>query len=196
MKKILFTALMVFAFGMNASAQNVITNDYQTPITGADGQNVNESNDGDKETFGTIGLMYYGFKDLDNYGLYWNMDTPNGFGMDFALRAQFKSHGNFNLDLLFNYSFALWQQNENQLLLTLAAGPSFRSQEAIDGFNKNGSPTYKDKLFVDCGLNPRLTVKVGKFALTGGFYYWAPKFKFSKDDGAQTGFNVGLGYCF
>ena len=113
------------------------------------------------------------------------------------MRAQFKDHGNFNFDLLFNYSFGLWKQDSNQLLLTLAAGPSLRTQDEISGFDKRGNIEYNsDKFFIDAVVNPRLTVKFGKIYITGGYFYWAPKFKFSKDDGATGGFNIGIGIAY
>ena len=197
MKKLFLSAFMTMAFLFGASAQTVITNDYGSPITGADGQNSSTSSDDEQESFGYAGLMYYGFDGFENYGIFYGITTPNGVGFDAALRAQFKSHGNFNTDLFINYSFGLWSQNDNQLLLTLAAGPSMRTYDEVKGVNKYGNVEYDSgKTAFDGVINPRLTIKFGRLVLTGGYFYWAPKFKFSKDDGATGGFNVGLGYSF
>ncbi len=48
---------------------------------------------------------------------------------------------------------------------------------------------------VDGFVNGRLSVKYKKIMLSGGYYYWAPKFKFGKDYKAD-GVNVTLAYCF
>lgn len=197
MKKILFMAInAMFAF-VSTNAQDVITNDYESPITSVNGQSASTNNTEDEESFAGFGLMYYSFDGFENYGLNVNGVNPNGFGLDVGFRAQFKDHGNWNGDILFNYSFALWKQDSNQLLLTLAAGPSMRFQDEISGFDKKGNIEYsKDKLFFDAVVNPRITVKFGKIYITGGYFYWAPKFKFSKDDGATGGFNVGIGVTY
>lgn len=197
MKKLLLSAIMATVFLLGTNAQTVITNDYGSPITGADGQDASQNKEEEKESFGAIGLMFYSFDGFENYGLFATHINPNGVGMDFALRANFKDHGNFNADILINYSFDLWSQNSNQLLLTLAAGPSLRTQDQLKGIDSRGKLEYDEgKFFVDCIINPRITVKFGKFVLTGGYFYWAPKFKFTKKDGATGGFNVGLGYDF
>lgn len=196
MKKLLLSALMATVFLMGTNAQNVITNDYSSPITGADGQSTTSTDD-EAESFGYAGLMYYGFDGFDNWGIFYGFTSPNGLGLDAGLRAQFKSHGNFNGDILLNYSLGLWSQNNNQVLLTIAAGPSIRTYDEIDGVDKKGNLKYSSgKTAFDGIINPRLTIKFGKIVVTGGYFYWAPKFKFSKDDGATGGFNIGLGYSF
>lgn len=197
MKKIIFSAFIALIAFVSTNAQDVITNNYDSPITSADGQSVNTNSTEEDESFGGLGLMYYSFDGFENYGLNSNYTNPNGVGLDFGVRAQFKDHGNFNFDLLFNYSFGLWKQDSNQLLLTLAAGPSLRTQDEISGFDKRGNIEYNsDKFFIDAVVNPRLTVKFGKIYITGGYFYWAPKFKFSKDDGATGGFNIGIGIAY
>lgn len=197
MKKLLFSVLMASMYIVGVNAQNVITNNYGTPITGADGQSINSGDEGEDESFGYAGLMYYGFDGGENYGIFASSVNPNGVGSDYALRAQFKSHGNVNTEFLINYSFGLWAQDSNRLLFTVALGPSFRCYDKIEGIDKNGKVEYSSGSFACDGIvNPRLTIKFGKLAITGGYYYWAPKFKFSKDDGATGGFNIGLGYVF
>lgn len=196
MKRLFLSALVATVFLMGTNAQNVIKNDYSSPITGADGQSTTSSDD-EAESFGYAGIMYYGFDGFDNWGIFYGITSPNGLGLDAGLRAQFKSHGNFNGDVLLNYSFGLWSQNNNQVLLTLAAGPSIRTYDEIEGVDNKGKLKYKSgKTAFDGIINPRLTIKFGKIVVTGGYFYWAPKFKFSKDDGATGGFNIGLGYSF
>ena len=202
MKRFLFMAVLVIATTFTTNAQVVVANNYESPVTSADGQTVSTGggSEDEHETFGYVGLQYYNFSDyhdFSNYGISYSLTTPNGFGLDLAFRAQFKSHGNFNTDFLLNYSFCLWNQNANQLLVTLAAGPSMRTQDEVKGVNNKGKLEYEDsKTAFDAVINPSLTVKLSQFVLFGGYFYWAPKFKFDKDKGATGGFNIGVGYSF
>lgn len=194
MKKLLFTALMATAFLFSANAQTVISNDYGSPITGADGQSASQDSDDEAEAFGYVGLMFYSFDGFENYGLFFGNTNPNGLGLDFAVRASFKEHGNVNTDIMFNYSIGLVEKSSTQVAVTLALGPSLRMQDEIKGVDKKGNLEWeKSKIFCDCVINPKLTVRIDKVVISAGYFYWAPKFKFSKDDGATGGFNIGLG---
>lgn len=146
-------------------------------------------------TFSAIGLGYYGFDGMENYGFTMQGYKVNGVSIDLALRANFEDHGNYNIDFGFNYTFGLYQKDDIGLYLTLAAGPSLRNQDQFDGFDKYDNPRYKDKFMVDGFVNGRLSVKYKAIMLSGGYYYWAPKFKFGKDYKAD-GVNVALAYCW
>ncbi|MBR1547596.1 MAG: hypothetical protein IJ637_02575 [Prevotella sp.] len=197
MRKLFLSAAMAMAFLCGANAETIVTNDNAAASLGVDNVNATTGADDDSESFGYGGLLYYGFDDFENYGLTFGMLNPNGFGLDIALRAQFKDHGNFNGDFLFNYSFALMSKNSNQVLLTLALGPSMRTYDEVKGFDSRGNIEWnRNKTAFDGVINPRLTIKLGRVVLMGGYFYWAPKFKFNKDDGATGGYNVGLGISF
>lgn len=146
-------------------------------------------------SFAAFGLGYYGFDGMENYGLTIQGYNVNGASIDVALRANFEDHGNYNIDFGVNYTFGLYQKDDLGLYLTLAAGPSFRTQDQLDGFDKHDNPKYKSKIMVDGFVNGRLSVKYKAIMLSGGYYYWAPKFKFGKDYKAD-GVNVALAYCF
>lgn len=195
MKKSILTALVAIVC-LSVNAQTVITNNYDSSTNSADGQSVQPNTDDEKESFGYLGLMYYSFDGFENYGAVTGIVNPNGIGYELAIRSQFKKHGNYNFELLLNYSFGLWAQGANQVAFTLAAGPSMRSYEEIEGMDKYGNFKYKAATAFDCILNPRLTAKFGNLIISGGYYYWAPKFKFSKDDGATGGLNIGVGVTF
>jgi hypothetical protein len=197
MKRLLFTAFMATAFLFGANAQTVISNDYSSPITGADGQGVSQSSDDEAESYSYGAVGFYSFDGFENWGITYGGINPNGIGLDFALRMNFKKHGNFNADVLLNYSLGLVSKGSTQVALTLAFGPSFRTQDEFKGFNDKLKEEWDTgKFFCDGVLNPRLSIKMGKLALSAGYFYWAPKFKFSKDDGATGGFNCSLGLSF
>ena len=193
MKKIFSVAILTIAFGLTANAQTVITNDYGSQTSASSTQRF--SDDDETEAFSWAGVSYYSFDGFENWGIDAHNVTPNGLGMDFGARINFEKNGNFNWDLGFNYSFGLWNNNDMNLLLTLAAGPSFRSQTVSEYNEKNGKIEEKSKFYIDCFINPRLSFKASKFVVTAGYYFWAPKFKFGKDYKAD-GFNVGVGYVF
>lgn len=188
MKKLLFSVLMTCMCILSINAQHVITNNYGTPITGSDGQSFSSDNKKESESSFSAGLMYYGFDMFENYGIFYSLINPNGVGLDIAWRSSLKSedYTPMSADLLINYNFELWTQNSNMLLLTLALGPSFCSRK-----QGNDDSSFN----IDGVINPRLTFKFGKFSLTGGYYYWTAKLKFSKNYKAD-GFNIGLGYEF
>ena len=197
MKRLLFTAVMATAFFFGTSAQTVINNDYSSPITGADGQGVSQSSGDEAESYSYGAVGFYSFDGFENWGIAYGGINPNGIGLDFAFRMNFKEHGNFNVDVLLNYSVGLVSNGSTQVALTFALGPSFRTQDELKGVNSKGNLEWENgKFFCDGVVNPRLSVKLGKLALSAGYFYWAPKFKFSKDDGATGGFNCSLGLSF
>lgn len=196
MKKIFISAFMALVFGIAGNAQTVITNDYSSPITGADGQNVNS--DDEDETIGAINFVYYGFDGFQNYGLSDYILNPNGIGFDFNLRANFEKYGNYNVEIGPNYSFKLWEQDGKKLLLTAAVGPSFRIQDVVElSYDKKGNvkEDSETKYKFDLFANARLAFNTGKFVLSAGYFIWGAEFKLS-DGYKADGFNVALGYSF
>ncbi len=55
--------------------------------------------------FITVGLGYYGFNGMENYGITIQGYNVNGVSIDMALRANFEDHGNYNCDFGVNYTF-------------------------------------------------------------------------------------------
>lgn len=196
MKKIFLSAIMAIAFLMGANAQTVITNDYGSPIRGADGQSV--TNDDEEETLGIVNLVYYGFDGFKNYGLSDYFLNPNGFGVDFNIRMNFEKYGNYNVDLGPNYTFKLWSSDNMKLLLTASVGPSFRMQD-VPEFSYDNRGNVKEesstKYKFDMYANARLALNVSRFTVSAGYFLWAAEFKFSEGY-KSDGFNVALGYSF
>ena len=195
MKKLFLSAMMASAFLFGANAQTVITNDYGSPITGADGQSTN--NDDEEEMLGVINLVYYGFDGFQNYGLSDYFLNPNSIGYEFNIRMNFEKYGNYNVDLGPNYTFKLWGQDNKKLLLTAAVGPSFRMQNVPEiSYDSKGrmKEESKTKYKFDLFANARLAFNVGHFTLSAGYFLWGAEFKFEKGY-KSDGFNVALGYA-
>lgn len=173
----------------NINAQTVIQNSYDSNKAEVKKDpNVSES-------FGTVSFQYLSFDGFENYGLAISQNNPNKWGWDMNLRAQFESHGNYNIDWLANYSVELSKSESFGCYLTLAAGPSLRLQDEAE-INSKGELKWENGFFIDAVLNPRLTLKVNGLAASIGYFYWAPKFKFSKDDGAVGGLSLSIGLAF
>ena len=188
MKKFLIS-LFIAASVLLVNAQTVVRSDYSKAPTRVD--TVKESKN-DYDTFSSMQLLFLSFDGGNNYGIGVSSYTPNGIGFDWFVRSAFEEYGNFNQDLAVNYTFSLAQNDDLSLYLTTSIGPSIRIQDIYD-FQKDKS---KIKLFVDGIINPRLLLKYKKFSLGAGYFYWAPKFKFSKEDGGTGGLSLSLGYSF
>ncbi|MCR4810303.1 MAG: hypothetical protein K5896_10675 [Prevotella sp.] len=196
MKKLFLTAILATTFLWGANAQTVISNDYGSPITGADNQNINDIDD--DETMGVFNLVYYDFDGGENYGISDYFLNPNAMGFEFNIRLNFEKYGNYNVDLGPNYSIKLWGQDDKKLLLTAAAGPSFRMQDVpkySQGKNGNLKEESETKYKFDLFANARLSFKAGHFMLSAGYFIWGAEFKLSKGYKAD-GFNFALGYSF
>lgn len=188
MKK-LFISLFIAASALLVNAQTVIRSDYSSSPTRV--ETVKESNN-DYETFSPSQFIFLTFDGFNNYGIGISQYTPNGIGGDWFVRAAFEKYGNINQDIAVNYTFSLAQNDDLYLYLTASIGPSLRIQEVYD-FQKDEDKT---KLFIDGIINPRLLLKYKKFSLSAGYFYWAPKFKFSKKDGGTGGLSLSIGYEF
>ena len=188
MKKFLFLLIVLCTMSM-ANAQEVVNN-YDN-VGSIDDYDVDE-----KESFASIGLGYFSYDGFENYGITTNTYTYNGFGLGLNFRMNFKEHGNYNSDLLFNYSLGLYQQDKIKVLLTGELGPSLRVQDQLEGYNEKGKPEWKTgKIFIDGFVGAKATLKYDKFVLSVGYHLWALKFKFSEGYKAD-GFYAQLGYCF
>jgi len=136
------------------------------------------------------GLMYWGFDGYKNYGVFAESITYNNVGVEMAGRTKFEKHSNFNWELGLNYSLGLFRQENSALLVTASFSPlSVRFQDEYD-YKRD---KYKNKVYFDAYYSIRLSLKLGCFALTGGYFYWAPKWDFGKDQ-KMDGFCIGLMY--
>lgn len=190
MKKLFLTALVALGFSIGINAQTVISNNYGSPITGADGQSVNGYDD--KEAISFYGLGYYAYDGSENYSFSFGTYTFNGFGMGINLRSNLKfeeGENSYSGDLLLNYSFGAYSNDDVKVLLTPEIGPSIGYRSVYD-FDDG---EVKDKLFIDGFVGVKATVVYKKIVLSAGYHIWAPKWKFGKEkaDGfyAQIGLN-------
>lgn len=159
-------------------------NDY-----GYDNSNEVNNNKTNVNTVNAVNLIYYGFDGFSNYGIGFQGINENGFGFGITIRSSLKDNAPFNEDLDFSYSYPLSLNADCTVFLTMALGPSIRMQNESD---EKGSD--KLKFYIDGFINPRVSLKYKKLLLSGGFFFWAPQFKFSKEEGGTSGFNVALGF--
>ena len=188
-----FISLFMAASVLLVNAQTVIRSDYSGTSTRV--ETVKESNN-DYETFCSEQFVFLTFDGGNNYGIGASWYTPNGVGFDWIMRAECKTHGNFNQDFCVNYTFPLSQNNDLALFLAAGIGPSLRMQ-SIEEYDFDLQKTKdKTKWYIDGVINPRLLLKYKKATFSAGYFYWAPQFKFSKDDGGMGGLSLSLGYQF
>ena len=189
MKKFLLSsALVVLGFSIS-TAQIVKQSEEQTS---------NQPIKTNKNSIGYFGVSYFTFDGFENWGLSLGSLKSNDFGFDGNLRTNFETHGNYNVDLGPNFSFGLYSKDKSNIFLTLGAGLSIRMQDEYKGSEVvekqhhslalgNYTTTYtvenwdENKFFFDAYLNARLTITYDWLAISGGYFYWAPKFKFGSD---------------
>ena len=192
MKKLFIGALLMGA-SMLANAQTVITNDYTTPTSSNEGST-------DESTYLCTLNHYLDFGKM-NMSFHGIPLKPNSFGFEWGLTMADDEDGDvdilaFLLDLGPNYSCLLSSSEKTKLYLTFGLGPSL-------GYWTATKSTYEDKKFktksesdtqIDGYIKSNLIFKYKHFALSLGYYYRAPEFKFSKKDGADGYLALGIGW--
>ena len=187
MKKLFVFAFMALAFCIGSNAQTVISNNYGSPISGADGQSIND--DDDVEGLSYAGLTYL---EGDVFALNFRGQNWNAVGYELNMFA-YKGFDAFEANVNINYSLGLWKESNKALLLTLAAGPTLMSYKDTEYNQKTGKTKEKDKICSNLFVNPYFAFKVDRFVISAGYAFRFNKWKF-KDRG--EGFHAGLGYCF
>lgn len=177
MKKKFMCAFMALAFCIGINAQTVITNNYDSPITGADGQSIDD--DDDAEGIAYAGLTVY---EGPAFALNFRGQNWNALGFELNLMTG-KDFENFESNINLNYSFGLWKDSDKMLLLTLAAGPSLNFYKIND----------ENKMACNLYVNPYMTFKINRFVLSAGYSLCFAKWDF---DNRGDAFHVGVGYCF
>lgn len=188
MKKVFLLAFMALAFCVGSNAQTVISNNYGSPISGADGQSMEVD---EKESASFWGLGYYSYDGGENYGLGGGMYTFNGIGYTFGVRSnlKFSDHQNtLNWDLLLNYSLGAYSNDDVKVLITPEIGPSLGMRSVYD---YDDGEIKDDRFFIDGFVGLKATVVYKKMVLSAGYHMWAPKWKFGKEK--ADGFYVQLG---
>lgn len=162
-------------------------------------QEVNES-----DSYCSFSIGYWSYDGFNNWGMSTQWINPNGFGFEYNMRGCLKSikkggAGNYNVDILPNYTFELTNNNLSRLDFTIAAGPSVRYQDVITDTEIRGSGknTYVDyeighKWYLDGYAQVALNAHWCGFYLSAGYNLWFPKFKTSSDYKSE-GFLFKLG---
>ncbi len=191
MKQLAAIMLALCSWGI-ANAQVVVENDYEGSIISNESQGEVSFNDNEKETLTFADFSFFSYDHMENYGIGMHNYTFNGFGMGIVFRCKLKFNDseNMNGDLTFNYSFGAYQNEHSKVMITAEAGPSFASRK---DYNDKGE--LKDKFFVDGFIGIKVIGTYDRFALSAGYQFWAPKFKFGKDY-KQDGFYASIGYSF
>lgn len=180
MKKLFIGALLMGA-SLLANAQTVIRSDYSSPVPGTElgEEKVYESFDVfmltalfPKHSFGSrVGGAFY---------------KPGSIGWEFASSFMFKDNV-VAFDLGANYALPL---NQN-FFLTLGLGPSLSLYQVDD---KNDKYKTHTKTSLNAYVHPALLFNYKKIFMSLGYDYVAPKFKFSKKDGASGAVSIGIGW--
>jgi len=144
----------------------------------------------------TRGLMFWifddGYEGFENYGYFTESLTWNGFGLESAVRTQFKKYANFNWDIGLNFTLGLLGDEDMALMLITSWAPfSLRNQKTYDV--KSGK--YKSGIFLDTYFSVRSSVKFWKIAISLGYYYWMPKWCIDEGSKGLNGFSIGLHYA-
>ena len=186
MKKFFVLAFTALAFCIGSNAQTVITNNYGSPISGADGQSVND--DDDMEGISSVSLTYY---EGSVFGANVRRQNWNAAGFEFNLLVD-DHFDTFQYNINVNYSFGLWKDTDKAFLLTLAGGPALCNyKESV--YKSSGKIEEETKTRCNLFVDPYLTFKVNRLAISAGYAFMFNKWKF-KDRGEA--FHVGLGYTF
>jgi len=140
----------------------------------------------------TVGLGYWDYE-LETYGLQMTNLRYNGWASEMNIRWNFSDYTCGAVDMaILGYSFGLTEFNNGALYLALVGGPTIRIQDEYDYEDDK----EKIKFYIDAYISASLNVQLGeRFLLKGGYYFWAPQFKFGEDYRAD-GFYVSLGYAF
>lgn len=189
MKKFFISAFMALVFCIAGNAQTVISNNYGSPITGADGQSIHDSDD--QESIGYGGLGYYSYDGGENYSLSYGTYTFNGFGYGMNLRSNLKfgeHESSFNGDILLNYSLGAYSNDNVKVLITPEIGPSLGTRSA---YNSKGE-IEDSQIFIDGFVGLKATVVYNKIVLSLGYHMWAPKWKFGKEKADGFYAQIGL----
>lgn len=190
MKKIILASVLTAISVFGANAQKITNDDYKIQIK----QEESQKETTEDESFGFVELVYYSFEAGKNYGLSFVNINPKGVSMEYGFRANFEKYGNYNADFGVNYSFQLWGEDNKNLFLTAAIGPSFRMQD-VPEYDSKGKLKSETKYKFDLFGNARLTFKIDHFTLSAGYCLWGAEFKLSKGYEAD-GFRLALGYSF
>ncbi|MDO5482971.1 MAG: LysM domain-containing protein [Bacteroidaceae bacterium] len=152
--------------------------------------------------WGYTSIGYWNYDDFENWGLAFGIINPDGWGFDFTggraclKRLEKGGSGNYNIEILPNYTFGLLKKNKTCLGFTVSAGPSVRKQDVWTGeVTAGGNMKTKVKWYIDGYAQIALNAKVGPVFLSAGYNLWFPQFKTSSKKRAE-GFVIKAGFSF
>lgn len=201
MKKLFLAFAAVVAMSASAAeiGEPVASNAEQLAVT-QETKVVKNSNTAtqseDDSDVSNAGINYYSFDGFENWGINADYMSLNKFGGGFAVRMNFKDHGNINVDLGINYSIKLYKGENTTIFLTPSIGPSLRMQDQLTLKEKNGKiqEEWKEKFLFDGYAQARLYLTYQRVGISAGYFAWAPEFKFG--DNLAHGFVGSLFYKF
>ena len=182
MKKVFFSLAMLLAAQV-ATAQTVISNNYDSPITKADGTNTTN----DTETDGFVQGEDYSFTintDQDLYGIKYLFDVSKSAYFGFGFNLGTGDYSSYSSSLFLGLGKRYLLGNSFLLQGKLGVYGGYMSYE-VPTVNDKGKVTKKDKdefiygaeANVAAGLKLWTTKKGTRGFITVGYYMSAPKFK-------------------
>lgn len=144
------------------------------------------------DIFFATGIGYWNH-DYETYGLQMTNLRYNGWASEVNIRWHFSDNVGGAADLAFlGYSFGLTEFDNGALYLALVGGPTIRFQDEYN-YEKDKDEM---KFYIDAYLSASLNVQIGESCLLkGGYYFWAPQFKFGEEYRAD-GFYASIGFSF
>lgn len=187
MKKLFLSAIMATTLLFGANAQTVITNDYGSPVTGADGQQVSDNDD--ERAKGGIDISYQA--------------VDGGFGMGFSMVFNYLV---FNVSWISGDTDKYIEKNEGWragvglnyrhwltdfLYIEGQAGVEYsHATLKMKGGDKNSDGDFGMFVTPRVGV-PLLNIADAKWGIVAGYRWDFNKFKFSKEYTADY-FTIGI----
>ena len=187
MKKLFLSAFMATAFLFGASAQTVITNDYGSPITGADGQSVSDSDD--EREVGSFDLSYQAISGGFGMGITWvfNYLVINASFLSGDTDKYIEKNEGWRAGIGANYRHWL----ADFIYIEGQAGVEYsHSTIKMKGGDKNSDGDVG--LFVTPRVGiPFLNIANTKWGIVAGYRWDFNKFKFKKEN-TDDYFTIGI----
>ena len=187
MKRMFLSAIMATAFLFGANAQTVITNDYSSPITQAEGQQIDNSDD--EKSSASFDLSYQGIENGFGLGMTW---VFNHFAINFSwlegdTNQYITKNEGWRAGIGLNYRHWL----SDFFYIEGQAGIEYTHAT----LKMKGGDKYSDGDF-GLFLTPRIGIPLinisdGKLGIVAGYRWDFNKFKFSKENTADY-FTIGI----
>lgn len=189
MKKSICLAILTIAFGLNASSQTVITNDYSSSNSSFQSQNFTSDED-IQEQGSDVAVSYHAIE--DGWGLSLDMVMGYfvlGYGMYFGDKGDsYTTNDAYEIYLGGNYRYHL---TKNFYFDARVLGGYYSSTVKAKGKGAEENKTREG--FV--GLSPLIGLQFGSVSIFAGYRWDWVKFKFKKENCVDR-FTAGISYTF